>query len=261
MTTALTEQDYTLLSAYIDGELAPTECRKLEDRIANCPVLTRQFNVMAGQSVMLRNQSERLLNDAIYPELSQNIADILDQKPISGHVHSTDRKDQSAAIRKAANSNSAIWTGIGAAAAVLIAFVGGNVFNQNMTTDNIGAFTTPNAQSASYSPVNNPVLDMEISQTLEKTLSGSIRNVALDPDHRANEEIQIEPLRTFRQAGRFCREYRVTFPVNPVNGDGLDEFYGRACRTDEGIWETVYRLIPGVELRDADTPDSPKQKL
>ena len=32
-------------------------------------------------------------------------------------------------------------------------------------------------------------------------------------------------------------------------------------QADEGVWETVYRLIPGVELRDADTPDSPKQKL
>ncbi|MEQ9564766.1 MAG: zf-HC2 domain-containing protein, partial [Pseudomonadales bacterium] len=86
MTTALTDQDFILLSAYIDGELAPTESRKLEDRIANFPVLTRQFNIMAGQSIVLRNQSERLLPDALYPELSKNIEDILDNKPIPSRV-------------------------------------------------------------------------------------------------------------------------------------------------------------------------------
>ncbi|WP_430472833.1 hypothetical protein ACQ0MK_12165 [Thalassospira lucentensis] len=261
MTTALTDQDFILLSAYIDGELAPTESRKLEDRIANCPVLTRQFNIMAGQSIVLRNQSERLLPDALYPKLSKNIEDILDSKPIPSRVRTyTDSGKTSVTPPHAANGNTAIWTGIGAAAAVLIAFVGGNWFSQNITATDVASLSDGNAQLVTYSPVSNPVLDQEISLTLEKTLSGAIRHVALDQGNSDNAETLIEPLRTFRQSGRFCREYQVTFPTSTF-ANGPDSFYGRACRTGDGQWETVYRLIPGADLPEIEDPMAPKQKL
>ncbi|WP_336081983.1 hypothetical protein [Thalassospira sp. CH_XMU1448-2] len=261
MTTELKEQDYVLLSAYIDGELAPTECRKLEDRIANCPVLTRQFNIMAGQSIVLRNQSDRLLNDRVYPELSKSIADILDQKPVAKR-NPAHEQTESPLKARAANNNTAIWTGIGAAAAVLLAFVGGNWFNENLTNDQVVLAPKTDTHLASFSQIGNPVLDHEISLTLEKTLSGDIRHVALAQNQTRDSasDIQIEPLRTFRQGGRFCREYRVTFPVDAATAT-QDGFYGRACRTGEGQWETVYRLIPGVELPDLEEAPPSKQKL
>lgn len=258
MTTELMEQDYILLSAYIDGELAPAECQKLENRIANCPELSRQFNIMAGQAVVLRNQSNRLLDDHVYPELSKSIQDILDQKPVekrrtmhdAGNVHPGPR---------AANNNNAIWTGIGAAAAVLIAFVGGNWFNENLVNDPQASGSQNAAQMTAFSPIGNPVLDQEISLTLEKTLSGEIRHVALDSDQKGGSETLIEPLRTFRQGGRFCREYQVSFAGDQITGSET-AFYGRACRTGEGQWETVYRLIPGVDLPDLEPP-APDHKL
>ncbi|HAY49046.1 MAG TPA: hypothetical protein DCY62_08775, partial [Thalassospira sp.] len=69
----------------------------------------------------------------------------------------------------------------------------------------------------------------------------------------------IEPLRTFRQGGRFCREYQVSFAGDQITGSET-AFYGRACRTGEGQWETVYRLIPGVDLPDLEPP-APDHKL
>lgn len=258
MTTELNDKDYVLLSAYIDGELAPTECRALEDRIAECPVLTRQFNIMAGQSVVLRNQSERLLHDRVYPDLVTNIENILDEKEVPSR-HYVAKSNIDAQIPRAANSNTAIWTGIGAAAAVLIAFVGGNWFNENLAHEDVvvAANAPMDAQLSTFSPINNPVLDQEISLTLEKTLSGEIRHVALAARETTSDEVLIEPLRTFRQGGRFCREYHVSYSQT-MTGTAQDGFYGRACRTGEGQWETVYRLIPGTDLPDLETP---KQKL
>jgi anti-sigma factor RsiW len=262
MTIELDDKDYVLLSAYIDGELAPTECRALEDRIAKCPVLTEQFNIMSGQSIVLRNQAKRLLHDPVYPELTSTIEDILDKKRVPPRRH-VDESEIHARTRTAANNNTAIWSGIGVAAAVLLAFVGGNWFNRNAAQDGGVASSTPgSAIVASYSPVNNPVLDHEISTTLEKTLSGEIRSVSLANPTEQSDAVQIEPLRTFKQGGRFCREYQVTFPKDSVT-IGPDSFYGRACRIGEGEWETVYRLIPGTDLPDLDgTGDtSNKQKL
>ncbi|NIY76852.1 hypothetical protein HED22_14455 [Thalassospira sp. HF15] len=261
MSKEMEDRDYVLLSAYIDGELAPTECRELEDRIAKCPAMTQKFNVMAGQSVVLRNQAERLLADRVYPELAQDIEDILDQKKTPAK-HFVGKSDIDARPRTSANNNTPVWTGIGAAAAVLLAFVGGNWFNAQMSDDSVtnASIGTSVALAASYSPVNNPLLDREIGLTLERTLSGEIRKVSLGVEDTASDAISIEPLRTFRQGERFCREYQVTFPtVAGVNG--ADNFYGRACRISEGQWETVYRLIPGSTLPDAKAPTAAEQKL
>lgn len=246
MSKQLEDRDYVLLSAYIDGELAPTECRELEDRIAKCPAMTRQFNIMAGQSVVLRNQAERLLSDRVYPELAQGIEDILDQKTTPSK-HDTDKNDHRTRRPKATNSNTPIWTGIGAAAAVLLAFIGGNWFNETSRDGAFGTSLSSDAQQISYSPVNNPLLDEQINMTLEQTLSGDIRQVSLGATDNSDDTIKIEPLRTFRQGSRFCREYHVTFLTGQAES-GSDEFYGRACRTENGTWETVYRLIPGANL-------------
>ncbi|MBX2831378.1 MAG: hypothetical protein KTR23_09405 [Rhodospirillales bacterium] len=129
-----------------------------------------------------------------------------------------------------------------------------------MTSPDVSSASDGNAQLVTYSPVNNPMLDQEISLTLEKTLSGAIRHVALDQGDTGSAETLIEPLRTFRQSGRFCREYQVTFPTK-IFANGTDSFYGRACRTGDGQWETVYRLIPGADLPEIDDPMAPKQKL
>ncbi|MBC05848.1 hypothetical protein [Thalassospira sp.] len=263
MSKELEDQDYVLLSAYIDGELVPTECRELEDRIAKCPVMTRQFNIMAGQSVVLRNQAERLLADRVYPELAQDIEDILDQKkPASRHFVEKSEIEARGQSQSAANNNKPIWTGIGAAAAVLLAFVGGNWFNETSRDAGVADIAANTAPSAFYSPVNNPVLDEEISMTLEKTLSGDIRHVSLGTSPNTDGAVEIEPLRTFRQGGLFCREYHVTFPADRTES-GPDGFFGRACRTEDGKWETVYRLIPGIELPalDGENDTTPKQKL
>jgi len=261
MSKQLEDRDYVLLSAYIDGELAPTECRELEDRIAKCPAMTRQFNIMAGQSVVLRNQSERLLADRVYPQLSQDIEDILDQKKTPAK-HFVTKSDVDARPRTVANNNTPIWTGIGAAAAVLLAFVGGNWFNENVRDAAVGTLASNDAQMFSYSPVNNPLLDEQIGMTLEETLSGDIRQVSLGLAENSGGTIKIEPLRTFRQGTRFCREYHVTFPTDRLES-GPDGFFGRACRTEDGQWETVYRLIPGVDLPGLGSSDEtlPKQKL
>ncbi|KZB72247.1 MULTISPECIES: zf-HC2 domain-containing protein [Thalassospira] len=261
MSTKLEDQDYNLLSAYIDGELSPTECRELEDRIAKCPAMTRQFNIMAGQSVVLRNQAERLLTDRVYPELAQDIEDILDQKKTSAKRF-VEKSDIDTRPRVVANNNTPIWTGIGAAAAVLLAFVGGNWFNAEMLDADVETASTGTnvALAASYSPLNNPLLDEEISLTLERTLSGDIRQVSLGVEDTTSETISIEPLRTFRQDERFCREYQVTFPSSATTTNA-DNFYGRACRTGEGKWETIYRLIPGAKLSDAESELKTKQKL
>lgn len=261
MSKQLEDRDYVLLSAYIDGELTPTECRELEDRIAKCPAMTRQFNIMAGQSVVLRNQSERLLADRVYPQLSQDIEDILNQKKTPAK-HFVAKSDDDARAGPAANNNMPVWTGIGAAAAVLLAFVGGNWFNETTRDAAVGTLASTDAQQISYSPVNNPLLDEQINMTLEKTLSGDIRQVSLGGAENSDGTIKIEPLRTFRQGNRFCREYHVTFPTDQA-ASAPDGFYGRACRTEDGQWETVYRLIPGVDLQDLGSSDDtlPKQKL
>lgn len=261
MSKQLEDREYFLLSAYIDGELAPTECRKLEDRIAKCPVMSRQFNIMAGQSVILRNQAERLLRDRVYPELARDIEDILDQQK-TPTKHFVGKSDIDTRPRTSANNNTQIWTGIGAAAAVLLAFVGGNWFNETARDATIGTVASTDAQPLSYSPVNNPLLDEQISTTLEETLSGDIRTVSLVAQQNSDGTTQIEPLRTFRQGKRFCREYHVTFPTDRAES-GPDGFFGRACRTDDGKWETVYRLIPGVDLPGLGSPEdtAPKQKL
>ena len=255
MSNSLSERDYALLSAYVDGELGPTDCRKVEDRIGNCPRMRRQFEIIAGQAVMLRSQSERLLSDTVYPDLSKRIADILDGQ--SATAPSITNDAPSVAIPKAANSNTrkAIFTGIGAAAAVLLAFVGGSWFSQNIAPN--GVMSGTNAQLAEYSPVNNPALDAQISETLENTLSGTIRKVSLHKTDIGKSETLIEPLRTFQQNGLYCREYQVTFPSAATEANA---FFGRACRTGSGVWETVYRLIPGA-MDMENLSKAPKQKL
>lgn len=260
MSNSLSEQDYTLLSAYVDGELGPTDCCRAEDRIASSPTMRRQFEIIAGQSVMLRSQSNRLLDDAVYPDLSGRIAGILDGR--------TDVKPAKAenmasvAVPKATNNNTrtAIFTGIGAAATVLLAFVGGNWFSQNFAPNFVnGAMSGTNAQLAQYSPVNNPVLDAQISETLESTLSGTVRKVSLYKSDISKSETLIQPLRTFQQNGMYCREYQVTFPSASAAAE-VNAFFGRACRTGPGVWETVYRLIPGtVDMENRS--EAPKQKL
>jgi hypothetical protein len=216
---------------------------------------------MAGQSVILRNQAERLLTDRVYPELSEDIQAILDQKKTPSQRYVA-KSNIDARPPAAANSNTPIWTGIGAAAAVLLAFVGGNWFNETARDADTGPATATDAQVVSYSPVNNPLLDEQISMTLEQTLSGDVRTVSLGADQNSDSVTKIEPLRTFRQGTRFCREYHVTFPAERIES-GANGFFGRACRTDNGQWETVYRLIPGIELPDLEgSDDSPsKQKL
>ena len=45
------------------------------------------------------------------------------------------------------------------------------------------------------------------------------------------------------------------------NSTDADNFYGRACRTGDGKWETIYRLIPGAKLSDGQSELKTEQKL
>lgn len=49
-------------------------------------------------------------------------------------------------------------------------------------------------------------------------------------------EYQVEPVDTYVERGRQCREFRM---LADVQGEGAEQVYGTACRAPDGSWEVV----------------------
>ena len=71
-----------------------------------------------------------------------------------------------------------------------------------------------------------------VGYALEEVPSGTTREWQ-NPD--AGTGGAVTPTRTYREEGRYCREYRQTVHV----GDRREDAYGTACRQPDGTWRIV----------------------
>ena len=80
-----------------------------------------------------------------------------------------------------------------------------------------------------------------LQAALEHTMSGQSISWT---DDVTRHTVTVQPLRTYRASGTFCREYRET----AVAATQPDErtMYGLACRSPEGTWSVEYTLASGA---------------
>lgn len=78
-----------------------------------------------------------------------------------------------------------------------------------------------------------------LQTALEHTRSGQTVTWS-DPDNE--QTVVIEPLRSYRASGTFCREYRESIGGTQQETKAI---YGLACREPNGPWNVEYTLIPG----------------
>jgi hypothetical protein len=242
MKNAISQHDMDLLSAYIDGELGNATAESIEERLKTDPDLQNAFQTMTAQGVILQRQSDRHRQTSPSGDLTANVDAILARGNFAtASRHAPEQSDPK--MRQTTPGNvlsfpssrqGRVWTGIAVAATIMIAFVGGGFLGHSLPVPG------HNTQLAAFD-LNSSRLDMLINETLETTQSGKIRKASLSSDGDEGSTV-IEPLRTFQQAGKFCREYRAE--IHQPTGQSTT-FFGRACRDPNKGWETVYRLFPG----------------
>jgi len=80
-----------------------------------------------------------------------------------------------------------------------------------------------------------------LQAALERELSG--QSVSWS-DAATQRSVTVQPLRTYRAEGTFCREYRET---NTVAQRAAAPVYGLACRRQDGTWDVAFTLAPGAQ--------------
>lgn len=198
-----TGNDQELLSAYMDGELAPDELEAV-DELLEKDGTAREFVLDAVRvNARLRGRYNSVLSEEIPPRLHDTVETTA---PIS-------------------YKTPAIVRNLARIAAVLVfvtlGFGAGNLFNR---PDSGSILTRLDGMPAELMPV--------VADVLENNLSGSPRQwssrFGFDP-------ITVTPVKTYRDDnGRFFREYTLEFSYQGRQRRVI----GLAYRTEAGLWNT-----------------------
>jgi len=173
MDNMLTEQDYELLSQYVDGELPCAAARELEQRLASEPPLRAQLE----QFHALNNTLQQAFTGPQFETVPRQVAALLDPAPAR-----VTAMPQRAASR---------WP-YALAASLAVAVCGALLTQWDRGTDT----------TTTYS---EGIVDHSLAQALERLPSSGSDWTAL-PDER-----EVRPVLTFRSdSGNWCREYLVS---------------------------------------------------
>lgn len=274
MTMGISQQDWELLSAYLDGELDETSTKALEARLLVEGDLADIFNRMAAQHIVLHRQASRIappISDAFAARISATLHPQRSPVP-AGHMPARSRADIARpnapvfAVKRVANDTRPdqhgtkfhpALGGMAVAASVVLAFIGGWAGGkQGPALMSGGKQDAGLAQTVSLAD-RSVQLDSLIDQTLDTTDSGKVREASLNLID-GKTTARIEPLSSFKQAGLVCRDYRAQLPGKSQTPT---IFFGRACRDPQKGWQNVYRLFPGKGAK-VDLPDRAElQKL
>jgi hypothetical protein len=194
--------DEAKLSAYLDGELEPSEMVTVEALMENSKDARRQLLQAVGTTARLRAAMRPVLDEPI-PERLANV--LASRPPADGSRHRLTAFFQ-------------------LAAAVLLLVVG------------FGAGTMLRQTAQDQAPIlaalpPGPYLPV-VNETLENNLSGTSRTWA--PVH-GTAAVTVTPVRTYRDtSGRYFREYRLE-----INADHhITRISALAYRESRGNWKT-----------------------
>src|SRR6185312_6587443 len=98
-------------------------------------------------------------------------------------------------------------------------------------------------QFINFAPNSGWSRDEQMYRLLQTALEHNPSGEAVTWRDSGNERtVEVEPLRSYRASGTFCREYRES-----IGGTRQDTqiIYGLACRQPTGPWNVEYTLIPG----------------
>jgi surface antigen len=202
--------DDETLGAYIDGELDRETVKALEADLRNDPVLRRQVEELRAITVALREWSA---GHARSRETAWPFAMVMDKR--------------SSRLRRAARGFTPLWSHALAASMALLFGIG------------IGQFM--NLSARQHGTDADEAVPKLLQSALEHTLSGQAISWT---DDATKHTVTVQPIRTYRASGTFCREYRET----AINATQPNErtMYGLACRSSEGTWSVEYTLAPGA---------------
>ena len=201
----MTYHDDQTVGAYVDGELDDAALQAFQGDLANDPDLQRRVTELREMDAMLQASCTRLSRRAsmAMPWLAAAV------EPRPGRRRRTYVLGWSQAL---------------AAGVALLLGVG------------IGQFVN-------LMPSNGGNRDEQmyrlLQSALEHTRSGEVVTWR-DADSEAT--VMVEPLRSYRTSGTFCREYRESIGATQ---QAAKVIYGLACRQPDGPWNVEYTLVPG----------------
>ena len=201
----MTYHDDQMVGAYVDGELDDEAVRAFQADLALDPDLQRRVAEVREMDAMLR---------AWCSKLSRHATKAKPQLPATIEPE----------LRRHRRQNYALWSQALAAGVALLLGIG------------IGHFVDLTPTSGWR---QDELMSRLLQSTLEHTRSGESVTWS---DVSSEQRIVVEPLRSYRASGTFCREYRESIGGMQRNTKVI---YGLACREPNGPWNVEYTLIPG----------------
>jgi anti-sigma factor RsiW len=202
--------DDETLGAYVDGELERETAVALEADLDNDPDLQRRVADLRAINASLREWSTSLVppRDTARPTRATFV-------------------DQNSRRRRDASGLKPLWSHALAAGIALVFGLG------------IGQFVSLTPRQ------NGPGVEEAAQRLLQAALERTVSGQAISwSDDATHQTVTVEPLRTYRAASTFCREYRETAVIATQPSERT--MYGLACRNQEGIWNVEYTLAPGA---------------
>ncbi|HXA22072.1 MAG TPA: RT0821/Lpp0805 family surface protein [Acetobacteraceae bacterium] len=202
--------DDETLGAYIDGELDRETVKALEADLRKDPDLRRQVTELRAISTALREWC----TEQVRPQAAAWPFAMLTDK-------------QSSRFQRALRGFTPLWSHALAASVALLFGV------------SIGQFV--NHSGRQHGGGADEAVQQLLQSALEHTMSGQEISWT---DNASRHTVTVQPIRTYRASGTFCREYRET----AINATQPNErtMYGLACRSPEGTWSVEYTLAPGA---------------
>lgn len=201
----MTYHDDQMVGAYVDGELDDEARRLFEADLATEPDLQRRVAELRQMDAMLQTSCTRLSRRAATaaPWLAAAVEAGSRQRR-RGYVPS--------------------WSQALAAGVALLLGVG------------IGQFVN-------LAPNSSGNRDEQMYRLLQSALEHTRSGETVTWSDTGNEQmVVVEPLRSYRASGTFCREYRESIGATQ---QAAKVIYGLACRQPDGPWNVEYTLIPG----------------
>jgi anti-sigma factor RsiW len=208
--------DDETLGAWVDGELDRQTAAALEADLRNDPTLRRRVAELRAISTALREwcAEQARPRDAVWPFAASADA-------------------PNGRRRRAARAFTPLWSHALAASLALLFGIGvGQFVNLSQRQPGVG---------------DDAVAHRLLQAALEHTMSGQAISWT---DDAARQTVTVQPLRTYRASGTFCREYRQTAVIAAQPDERT--MYGLACRSREGTWRVEYTLASGARSILAD---------
>lgn len=222
MTMNTTEQDYELLSQYLDDELPPAAARQLEQRLSAEP----RLQDLLGRLQSVQRRLQETYGQASIGPVPASVTALLQDSPVQG-ANAANTAHMPSNVVALPRKRTPAW-GFALAASLVVAASATLVSQWNQQS---GA----------------PGVDSALSIALENTPSRGTGWEALG-DGR-----MVRPVLSFQSStGSWCREYLVA--------DGDSGWHGVACRGDSG-WTTMVVAAAQItdspaEYRPAGATDS-----